>query len=115
MNAMIGGGLLADSLGLGANINALPLRLCTALGMAVGMAAGLYTLQTGTPVEGIVIAQKTTILAVPLCALVMIVLANDRRVVGQQRNSPAANGWAALAFLALLAMSVFRVSEMLRG
>lgn len=112
VNAMIGGGLLADSLGMDSNINALPSRLFTAVGMAVGMAAGFYTLGTGTPIEGIVIAQKTTILAVPLCALVMILLANDRRVVGEHRNSLGANAWASLAFLVLLAMSVFRVIEM---
>lgn len=112
VNAMIGGGLLADSLGMESNINATPTRLFTAVGMAVGMAAGFYTLGTGTPIEGIVIAQKTTILAVPLCALVMILLANDRRVVGEHRNSLGANAWASIAFLVLLAMSVFRVIEM---
>ena len=112
VNAMIGGGLLADSLGMESNINATPTRLFTAVGMAVGMAAGFYTLGTGTPIEGIVIAQKTTILAVPLCALVMILLANDRRVVGEHRNSLGANAWASLAFLVLLAMSVFRILEM---
>ena len=113
VNAMIGGGLLADSLGMSANVNALPSRLFTALAMGVGMAAGAYTLHTGTPIEGIVLAQKTTILAVPLCALVMIILANDRRVVGERRNSSAANMWAVFAFLALVAMSIFRVAEML--
>ena len=113
VNAMIGGGLLADSLGMSANINALPSRVFTALGMGVGMAAGVYTLYSGTPIEGIVLAQKTTILAVPLCALVMIILANDRRVVGEQRNSWAANGWAIIGFLALATMSVSRVIEIL--
>lgn len=113
VNAMIGGGLLADSLGMSANINALPSRLFTAIGMAIGMLASVLTLLTGTPIEGIVLAQKTTILAVPLCAFVMIVLANDRRVVGDMRNSLLANIWAVVAFLVLLAMSVFRVIEML--
>ena len=113
VNAMIGGGLLADSLGMKSDINASPTRLFTALGMAVGMVAGFYTLSTGTPIEGIVLAQKSTILAVPLCALVMILLANDRRVIGEHRNSLVANAWASLAFLVLLAMSVFRVVEML--
>ena len=112
VNPMIGGGLLADSLGMESNINATPTRLFTAVGMAVGMAAGFYTLGTGTPIEGIVIAQKSTILAVPLCALVMILLANDRRVVGEHRNSLGANAWASIAFLVLLAMSVFRILEM---
>lgn len=115
VNAMIGGGLLADSLGMSSNINALPARIFTALGMGVGMAAGIYTLLTGTPIEGIVLAQKTTILAVPLCALVMIILANDRRVVGEYRNSLVCNVWTIFAFLALVAMSIFRAMEILRG
>lgn len=113
VNAMIGGGLLADSLGMNSDINALPSRLFTAVGMAVGMAAAIYTLYSGTPLEGIVIAQKATILAVPLCAIVMIMLANDRRVVGKRRNSLPANIWASVALLVLLAMSAARVQEML--
>ena len=112
VNAMIGGGLLADSLGMGSDINANPSRIFTAIGMAVGLGAGIYTLCTNTPIGGIVLAQKSTILAVPLCALVMIVLANDKRVVGAHRNSLLANTWAVGAFLVLVWMSVYRVMEM---
>lgn len=113
VNAMIGGGLLADSLGMSSDINKLPNRLFTALGMAVGLAAGVYTLRTETTLDGIVLAQKSTILAVPLCALVMILLANDKRVVGERRNSVLANVWAVGALLVLLWMSVSRILEMI--
>jgi Mn2+/Fe2+ NRAMP family transporter len=113
VNAMIGGGLLADSMGMSSDINARPSRMLTAFGMAVGMAAGIYTLFTNTPIGGIVLAQKSTILAVPLCALVMIVLANDKRVVGTHRNSLLSNAWAVIALLVLVWMSVYRVMEML--
>ncbi len=112
VNAMIGGGLLADSMGMSSDINARPSRMLTAFGMAVGMAAGIYTLFTNTPLGGIVLAQKSTILAVPLCALVMIVLANDKRVVGTHRNSLLSNAWAVVALLVLVWMSVYRVMEM---
>lgn len=115
VNAMIGGGLLADSLGMSSDINAKPSRVFTALGMAVGLGAGIYTLFTNTPLGGIVLAQKSTILAVPLCALVMIVLANDKRVVGVHRNSIFANAWAVAALLILVWMSVYRVMEMMKG
>lgn len=114
VNAMIGGGLLADSVGLDPSIDGLPSRIFTALGMGVGMAVSIVTLHTGTPIEGIVIAQKTTILAVPLAAVVIILLANDGRVVGTHKNSVLANLWAGVAFIALVVMSVIRVTEMLR-
>lgn len=113
VNAMIGGGLLADSLGLSSDINRWPTRLFTALAMAVGLAAGVYTMKTSSPIDGIILAQKSTILAVPLCALVIVMMANDRRVVGRHRNSIFANIWAGGALLILLWMSVRRVLEML--
>lgn len=114
VNAMVGGGLLADSVGLDPSIDGMPSRFFTALGMAVGIAASIATLRTGTPVEGIVIAQKTTILAVPLAAVVIIMLANDSRVVGTRKNAALANFWAAVAFATLLVVSVMRVAEMVR-
>jgi manganese transport protein len=113
INAMIGGGLLADSLGMSSNINAKPLRLFTAAAMAVGVTAAVYTLRTETPIEGIVMAQQLTILAVPLCALVIILLANNGRVVGEHRNSIFMNVWAFFALAVLLGMSAFRLAGML--
>jgi manganese transport protein len=113
INAMIGGGLLADSLGMSSDINGRPIRLFTALAMAVGFSAAAYTMNTGTAIEGILVAQKTTILAVPLCALVIIMLANNKGVVGEHRNSVPLNVWAFLALAVLVGMSLFRIAELL--
>jgi manganese transport protein len=113
VNAMIGGGLLADGLGFRADVNGLPVRLFTALAMLVGFSAGAYVLKTGSPLEGIILAQRTTLLAVPLCALVMILLANNRKVVGAHGNSVPQNAWALLALVILTIMSIIRLWEML--
>jgi manganese transport protein len=114
INAMVGGGLLADALGYKTDINAWPSRIFTASAMAVGLGAGAYTLKTGSALDGIVLAQKTTILAVPLAALMLILLANNRKVVGENRNSFSWNLWALVALGVLLSMSLFRFWEMLR-
>ncbi len=115
VNAMVGGGLLADGLGLTANVNAWSTRVFTGIAMVVGLIAGVYLMKAGTPIDGIVLAQKSTILAVPLCALVIILLANHPRVVGDHRMPWWANTWAGFAFLVLCGMSVFRIWEMASG
>lgn len=113
VNAMIGGALLADGLGLDSKLNSPPARWLTAAAMAVGLGAGWYLLGKGTAIGGIVIAQQSTILTVPLVAIVILLLANDRRIVGENRNRPWQNIWAAIAIVALLAMSGYRLKEML--
>lgn len=113
VNAMIGGALLADGLGRDSALNGIPARVLTALAMLVGLLAGFYLLRSGSALGGVVIAQKSTILTVPLVAVVILILANDRRVVGEHRNRPWQNVWAVVAILALLAMSAYRLLEML--
>jgi manganese transport protein len=112
VNAMIGGSLLADGLGRDSALNSLPARVFTALAMLVGLLAGLYLLRAGSALGGVVIAQKSTILTVPLVAVVILLLANDRRVVGEYRNRAWQNLWAAAAILVLLALSAYRILEM---
>jgi manganese transport protein len=113
VNAMIGGALLADGLGRDSALNGIPARVLTALAMLVGLLAGFYLLRSGSALGGVVIAQKSTILTVPLVAVVILILANDRRVVGEHGNRPWQNVWAVVAILALLAMSAYRIMEML--
>jgi manganese transport protein len=113
VNAMIGGALLADGFGRNSSLNAAPARYLTAVAMLVGLLAGFYLLRSGSALGGVVIAQKSTILTVPLVAVVLLLLANDRQVVGEHRNRPWQNIWAIVAIAALLAMSVYRLREML--
>ncbi|MBX3747968.1 MAG: Nramp family divalent metal transporter [Verrucomicrobiae bacterium] len=113
VNAMVGGALLADGMGWEARLSGWVARVWTTVGMAVGLAAAFYLMRSGSALSGIVIAQKTTILTVPLVAVVLLMLANDPRVVGPHRNRAWQNAVALLAIGALLAMSAYRVKEML--
>ena len=108
INPLVGGGLLSDGLGLGDRVDARWPRILTAVGMIVGIVLAYVTFRLGTALEGIVLAQSSTILAVPLCAIVLVVLANDRRAVGDHRNGWGSNLVAGAAILVLLAMSVAR-------
>ncbi len=112
INAMIGGALLADGLGFDSRLNNPPARWFTTAAMAVGLGAGFYLISSGTALGGIVIAQKSTILTVPLVAIVMLVMANDSRIVGEHRNKLWQNILAVVAILALVAMSLYRLKEM---
>lgn len=113
VNAMVGGALLADGVGWDARLGGRAARAWTTVGMAVGLAAAFYLMRSGSALGGIVIAQKTTVLTVPLVAVVLLMLANDRRAVGPHGNRPWQNAVALLAIGALLAMSAYRVKEML--
>jgi manganese transport protein len=113
INAMIGGALLADGLGLDSQLNNPPARWLTTAAMVVGLGAGFYLTRSGTALGGIVIAQKSTIIAVPLVAIIMLIMANDSRIVGDHRNKLWQNVLAVIAIVALISMSLYRLKEML--
>jgi Mn2+/Fe2+ NRAMP family transporter len=77
--------------------------------MVAGMVTAWLTLRAGSAIEGIVWAQRSTVLAVPLCAAVLIMLANDRRAVGVHRNGWVANVVAGLALAVLIALNILRL------
>lgn len=112
INAMIGGALLADGWGMDSRLNNSPARWLTAAAMAVGLGAGVYLIHSGTALGGILVAQKSTIITVPLVAIVMLIMANDPRIVGDQRSKLWVNILAVVAIAALIAMSLHRLKEM---
>lgn len=109
INPMVGGGLLSDGLGLGDGVNEKWPRLLTAAGMVAGIVFAYLTLRSGTALEGIVLAQHSTVLAVPLCAIMLMILANDRRALGAYRNGWITNTLASLAIVVLLMLSGVRL------
>ncbi len=115
INAMIGGGLLADGFGLGSDVNSMKNRWFTTLAMAVGLGVGFYGLSNTDPLGAIVWAQRMTILAVPLVAITLVVMANDRRIVGEHRNRPWQNGIAVLAVGVLLWFTKNKVVALLES
>ena len=76
VNAMIGGTVFSDGLGLGASMDGLAPKMFTVLALAISMNIALYVIATGQkPVQLIIAAQTLTVLAGPILAGAMVYLA----------------------------------------
>jgi Mn2+/Fe2+ NRAMP family transporter len=89
MNAMVGGAMLADGLGFDAGMQSKPTKILTTVALLLGSAVAIAVLQTSvSPTWSIIIAQASTLLAVPLAAVILIYLTSSKRVMGDLRNGP---------------------------
>lgn len=112
VNSLIGGGLLADGLGLGKQMSGLPAKLLAAVVMVIGMTVALVF--QGTPVNVLIFLQGLTVVFVPGCALVMILVLNSREIMGEHVNGWLANAIAVAGFLAVCAVAYERLVNLLR-
>ncbi|MFH0880663.1 MAG: divalent metal cation transporter [Lentisphaerota bacterium] len=112
VNAMVGGTLLADGLGIGATLDSFWAKVFASGIMALGTVAAILFGQN--PINLLVLAQGTTILGVPLIAVVMWIMTNDRHVVGDRRNGWLANILAAASVGWLLYLSFWQTMQFLR-
>lgn len=117
INALIGGTLLADGLGLGCRLeDPWPKRLASAV-MVLGTALAIVFGKN--PIQALVVAQASTIVGVPFIALIMLLLANRESVMGAAlKNRPGINVLAGAGLVWLLVLSgrtVFAVLAMLRN
>lgn len=104
VNAIIGGGLLADGLGLGRTMNQGWPRFFAIVIMIAGMLIAAFF-----PPENIartlVLAQAATLLAVPAVAVGMFLVLNNRKVMGVHANRPMQNVVAVFGLALILVMS----------
>ncbi|MBN2311222.1 MAG: Nramp family divalent metal transporter [Candidatus Hydrogenedentes bacterium] len=108
VNAIVGGGLLADGFGLDSQVDSKSTRWCASAALLAGCLVAIVTLVFGTgttQTTSLLIAQASTLLAVPLCALLLLVLTSSRSVMGDLRNRAVtmALGGVGLAILLWLA------------
>ena len=90
VNALIGGHILADGLGLGDRIASKWTRHFTTLALLTGMVVGVLSISTGlSRVTMIVIAQALTVVGVPALALALIYLG----VLKHRENRQAVPRW----------------------
>jgi manganese transport protein len=99
-NATAGGTLLADGLGYGNRLSSVRVRLgilgVLAFGAAVTAIAG------GSPVQLIIVAQALTVVVAPLLGALLVILANNKRLMGELRNRWWQNAVSAIGLLAIL-------------
>jgi manganese transport protein len=109
INAMIGGSILADGIGLSAKLSDRWPRRFTVVVLLVGMVVAMLVLRTGEkPVSLIIFAQALTVLGNPLMAAAILWLANQKDIMGDRRNSVVLNilGGLGLLVVVLMAMRV---------
>lgn len=87
VNSVIGGALLADGLGLDSDINGKPTKALAALAMLIGCVVALTTFGLGAgTTTSLLIAQASTLVAAPLCAVMLLVMTSSRQVMGDLKN-----------------------------
>ena len=86
VNAMIGGCVLSDALGLGSRVGDRWPRHLTALALILSMGVALYTATTGVKVVQIItFAQALTVVGVPALAFALIYLATRPELSGERK------------------------------
>jgi len=102
VNAMIGGAMLADGLGLDAKMDSTATRLLTTIALIVGMLVAIFV-PSDDRVRLVVFAQAMVVVGFPLLAFSMLYLATRPELTGRR----AVPGWmklvAALGLLVVLA------------
>ncbi len=89
VNAMIGGCLLADGLGMDARFDARTAKGLSAVVMVVGCLVAMLVLALGQGgAQSLLIAQAATLVAAPLCAIMLLVMSSSRRIMGPLANAP---------------------------
>ncbi len=92
VNAMIGGTLLSDGLGLSEDINSMPAKICSALSLLIGMAVAILVtyFKTIDFAQALVAAQAGTLLAIPLAIVsALLVLFWPKRSGAKPLGVPA--------------------------
>ena len=112
VNSVIGGGLLADGLGLGRSMNDRSTKIFIMAILLIGMLVAL--LFRGNAIYALVIAQASSILAVPLIAIGLLLILNNNKVMGTYRNNLLQN-IIAVAGLIVVSLMVYFMYQNLAG
>ena len=107
VNAMIGGTLLSDGLGMGGDISKRAPKVCTVIVLLIGMSVAIYVHWSGQrPVNLIIFAQALTIVGGPVLAATLLWLATrtdlrGARAIPAWMKAVAAVSLVIVLFLAL--------------
>lgn len=104
-NATIGGTLMSDALGYDSSLDSNKARLLIAVVMVIG--AIIAVLFGSAPLELIVFAQSITIFIVPIIGIAMFLIANDRKVMKENKIGPFLRVAGFLGLCIIMALAIF--------
>jgi manganese transport protein len=110
VNAVIGGGLLADGLGLGRSMNNRTTKIFIIAILLIGMLVAVFF--RGNVIYALIMAQASSMLAVPLIAIGLFLIMNNKKVMGNQRNNLLQNIIAVTGFIVISLMVYFMYQNM---
>jgi len=105
VNSVIGGGLLADGLGLGRSMNNRTTKIFIIAILLIGMLVAVFF--RGNVIYALIMAQASSMLAVPLIAIGLFLIMNNKKVMGTQRNNLFQNIIAVTGFIVISLMVYF--------
>jgi manganese transport protein len=111
VNAVMGGGLLSDGLGLGRSMNERMPKIFTTIALLLGMFIAVFF--RGNIIYTLILAQASSIFAVPLIALGMFLILNNRKVMGKLKNNLWQNFLAVFGFILISLMVYFMYSKVI--
>ncbi|MEQ9439075.1 MAG: Nramp family divalent metal transporter [Cyclobacteriaceae bacterium] len=115
VNAVIGGGLLSDSLGLGQTMEQKVPKIFTVIILIAGMGIAIYVSSaTGSPVYSLIMAQASSIMAVPTIAIGLFLVLNNSDIMGEYTNSKYQNVVSVVGFV-LISILVYIMYDKLIG
>jgi Mn2+/Fe2+ NRAMP family transporter len=110
VNSVMGGGLLADGLGLGHSMNEKMPKIFTSVILLIGMLIAVFF--RGNVIYALIMAQASSILAVPLIALGMFRIMNNKKVMGKYKNNIFQNVLAIFGFIFICVMVYFMYTRL---
>jgi manganese transport protein len=103
-NATIGGTLFADALSLGSDLNSKPVKIMIMVIIIVG---AIIAIAFGRlPLELIVLAQGITIFVVPFIGLGILLIANNKEIMGDQVNGKASKILGVIGIVILFSLAL---------
>jgi manganese transport protein len=105
VNSVIGGGLLADGLGLSRSMNDGRTKIFIIAILLIGMLVAVFF--RGNVIYALIMAQASTMLTVPLIAVGLFLVLNNKKVMGAYRNNIRQNIIAVAGFLVVSLMVYF--------
>lgn len=111
VNSVIGGGLLADGFGLGRSMNKGITKIFIMAVLLIGMLVAVFF--RGNVIYAMIMAQASSMLAVPFIALGLFLVLNNKKVMGKHRNNIFQNIIAVTGFLVISLMVYFMYQNLL--
>jgi len=111
VNAVVGGGLISDGLGMGRTMQEKGPKIFSTIVLLIGMIVAVFF--KGNVVYALVLAQASSLFAVPSIGIGLFLLVNNKKVMGDLRNSFWQNVIAVLGLILILIMVYYMYHKLI--